>query len=62
MVSEKQVDFRKEYRSRIAGWYNGYLHVVVIYAIGFTAMYIYTQNISNVVWWEWMTIPASSLG
>ena len=45
MVSEKQVDFRKEYRSRIAGWYNGYLHVVVIYAIGFTAMYIYTQNI-----------------
>ena len=57
MMSEKQINFRKEYRSRIAGWYNGYFHVAVIYAIGFTAMYIYLQNIENVVWWEWLTIP-----
>ena len=55
MMSEKQINFRNEYRSRIAGWYNGYLHVAVIYAIGFTAMYIYVQNIGNVVWWEWLT-------
>jgi hypothetical protein len=57
MMNERQAGFRKEYRSRIAGWYNGYIHVVIIYAIGLTAFYIYTQHINNVLWWEWLTIP-----
>lgn len=57
MLSDRQAHFRKEYRSRIAGWYNGYLHVAVIYAIGGTAMWVYAQNIANVQWWEWLTIP-----
>lgn len=61
MMSEKQADFRNEYRSRIAGWYHGYLHVVVIYAIGLTAMYVYVQNIHGVRWWEWLTIPVIGL-
>ena len=61
MMSEKQADFRNEYRSRIAGWYHGYLHVVVIYAIGLTAMYVYVQNIQDVRWWEWLTIPVIGL-
>ncbi|MDI5932481.1 hypothetical protein [Halomonas kalidii] len=56
-MTEKQRNYRELFRSRIAGWYNGWLHVVVIYTIGFTAMYIYLQNIENVVWWEWLTIP-----
>ena len=34
MMTERQAKFRKEYRSRIAGWYNGYFHVLVIYALG----------------------------
>ena len=58
MISERQGDFRKQYRSRVAGWYNGYIHVLVIYTIGFTALYIYIQHIENVLWWEWLTIPA----
>jgi len=57
MMTERQAGFRKEYRSRIAGWYSGYIHVLVIYAIGLTAIYIYTQHINNVRWWEWLTIP-----
>ena len=57
MMTEKQANFRQEYRSRIAGWYNGFVHVAVIYAIGITALYIYTQHIENVQWWEWLTIP-----
>jgi hypothetical protein len=61
MMSEKQADFRNEYRSRIVGWYHGYLHVVVIYAIGLTAMYVYVQNIQDVRWWEWLTIPVIGL-
>lgn len=57
MMSERQARFRNEYRSRIAGWYNGYVHVLVIYTIGFTALYSYTYHIGNVQWWEWLTIP-----
>ena len=57
MMDARQIDFRREYRSRIAGWYNGYVHVLVIYTIGLTALYIYTQHISNVLWWEWLAIP-----
>jgi hypothetical protein len=58
MISERQMNFRKEYRSRIAGWYNGYVHVAVIYIIGLTALYIYTRHIDTVLWWEWLTVPA----
>ena len=58
MMSEKQALFRREYRSRIDGWYNGYVHIAVIYGIGIPAMYVYIQNITAVLWWEWLTIPA----
>ena len=57
MMTDRQLGFRKEYRSRIAGWYNGYLHILVVYAIGLTALYIYTSHIDGVLWWEWLTIP-----
>lgn len=57
MVSERQIEFRREYRSRIIGWYNGYAHVLIIYAMGAMAFTIYVQNIHNVLWWEWLAIP-----
>ena len=28
MISQRQIDFRQEYRSRIIGWYDGYFHIV----------------------------------
>lgn len=57
MLMERQAGFRKEYRSRIAGWYNGYIHVLVIYTIGLTGMYIYTRHLGNIQLWEWLVIP-----
>ena len=57
MMTERQADFRINYRSQIAGWYNGYLHILVIYAIGLTAIYIYVQHMDAILWWEWLTIP-----
>ena len=32
---EKLVKFRSTYREKIDGWYNGFLHVFIIYSIGF---------------------------
>ena len=58
MMSERQAAFRREYRSRIAGWYNGYVHILVIYAIGAMALYIYASHIAGVAWWEWQIVPA----
>ena len=37
MIGQRQIDFRHEYRSRIMGWYDGYLHIVIIYAMGAAA-------------------------
>ena len=56
-MTDKQLNFRRDYRSEVAGWYNGFAHILVIYAIGGTASYIYAQHLGNVLWWEWMAIP-----
>jgi hypothetical protein len=56
-MTDKQRNYRREYRSRIVGWYNGYFHVAVIYALGAAAFYVYLAHLENVRWWEWLTIP-----
>src|ERR1051325_7795889 len=60
-TSQRQIDFRQEYRSRIMGWYDGYFHVAIIYAMGAAAFYIYVEHIHNVTWLEWLTVPLTFL-
>ena len=62
MITDKQKAYRQTYRSRIAGWYNGPIHVLIIYTIGLTAMWIYIQHIENVLWWEWLAVPVFLVG
>jgi len=45
MIRQRQIDFRTEYRSRIRGWYDGYFHFLIIYAMGAAAFYIYVAHI-----------------
>jgi hypothetical protein len=47
MVTERQKTFRQEYRSRIMGWYDGYLHIAIIYAMGAAAFAIYLQHVHD---------------
>ena len=61
MISERQKAFRQEYRSRIIGWYDGYVHVAIIYAMGAAAFYIYVEHINNVTALEWLTVPLTFL-
>src|SRR3954454_10336763 len=49
-MTERQRNYRANYRHRIAGWYNGWLHVFVIYVIGFTSLSIYFANIGGLCW------------
>ena len=60
-MTERQRQYRANYRRRVAGWYNGWLHVIIIYIIGFTALYVYASNLHQVRWWEWLTVPAAFL-
>jgi len=57
-MGERQRKYRATYRERVAGWYNGSLHVVLICVIGFTALYVYIANLRDLRWWEALTIPA----
>src|SRR3984885_14786907 len=60
-MSDRQRAYRVNYRQRVAGWYNGFLHIAIIYIIGFTALYIYLSNLSHVTPLEWLTIPLTFL-
>lgn len=60
-MTERQRNYRADYRTRVAGWYNGWLHIAVIYTIGFTGLYIYISNMREIAWWEWLTVPITFL-
>lgn len=60
-MSERQRRYRINYRQRVAGWYNGFLHIAIIYVIGFTALYVYVSNLAHVTPLEWLTVPAAFL-
>ena len=47
-MNDRQRTYREVYRERIAAWYNGYLHVAIIYTIGFCAMFVYLSHLLNV--------------
>jgi len=61
MINQRQIDFRQEYRSRIIGWYDGYFHIALIYAMGAAAFYVYVAHIHDVTWVEWLTVPLTFL-
>jgi hypothetical protein len=61
MIGQRQIGFRQEYRSRILGWYHGYVHVVIIYAMGAAAFYVYVAHIHAVTALEWLTVPLTFL-
>ena len=56
-MGQRQRRYRETYRERVAGWYNGWLHVMIIYLAGFSALYIYFANTANVQWLEWLALP-----
>ncbi|MDG2000223.1 MAG: sterol desaturase family protein [Alphaproteobacteria bacterium] len=56
---EKLIKFRKSYREQIDGWYNGSLHVAIIYSIGGLLLFHYINNINNIIAWELIIIPVT---
>ena len=56
-MNERQHDYRRIYRERIATWYHGWVHVAIIYSIGLGAMSVYVSHLSEVRWWQWLVVP-----
>lgn len=62
IMNKRQRAYREEYRRRVTGWYNGWIHVGIIGVSGIAAIYIYIANLANVLAWEWIALPLGFVG
>ena len=53
---KKLIEFRSNYREKIDGWYNGFLHVFIIYSIGFLLLFFYILNMSSLIYIELVVV------
>ena len=60
--AEGQKEFRDKYRENLKGFYNGYVHVLLVYAIGALGLFYFISHIENVLWWEWAIVPLTLMG
>lgn len=60
-MNDRQHAYRAVYRQRINGWYNGYLHVAMIYSIGALSLYYYIAHMQDIRWYEWLVVPVTFL-
>ena len=58
---ERLINFRKAYREKIDGWYNGFLHVFIIYSMGGLLLYFYINSIKDLKYYELLIIPITFL-
>jgi len=55
MMTERQRLFREQYKGRISPFYNGLVHIGVMYTVGIVAIGYCLQNIQGATW-EWALI------
>ena len=60
--AEGQKEFRNKYRENLKGFYNGYVHVLIVYAIGALGLFYFISHIENILWWEWAIVPLTLMG
>jgi hypothetical protein len=55
MMTEKQRRFREKYKANISPFYNGLLHIAVMYGVG-VSLIVYCLGKLNHPTWEWLVI------
>jgi len=55
MMTERQRKFRAQYMAAVSKWYNGLVHVGVMYAAGIGAIWWCVSHMQNATW-EWLLI------
>ena len=62
MMTERQRKFREKYVSEISPWYNGLVHVGVMYAAGIAAIWWCASRMQGATW-EWLlVVPVAIAG
>lgn len=62
MMTERQRKFREQYRAAISPWYNGLVHIGVMYAAGIAAIWWCVSRMND-AGWEWLlVIPVAIAG
>jgi hypothetical protein len=62
MTGERQGEFRAEYRRKIEPWYNGFVHVAVVYALGGSLLWwVLSQLERPITVVQWLVVPAVAL-
>ena len=56
MMTERQRKFREEYRAAISPFYNGFVHIAVMYAVGIAGIVFCAQRLHGATW-EWLVAP-----
>ena len=55
MMSERQREFREEYKAQISPWYNGLVHIGVMYAAGIGVIAWCLSRMHGATW-EWLLV------
>ena len=61
MMTERQRKFREKYVSEISPWYNGLVHIGVMYAAGIGAIWWCVSQMHNATW-EWLLVVPVAIG
>ncbi len=55
MMTERQRRFREQYKAAISPWYNGLVHIGVMYGVGVTAVWWSVSRLQGATW-EWLIV------
>lgn len=58
-MSQRQADFRTDFRARIAPAYSGWAHVALIYALGAAAIWYCARQVAAPAWYEFLVVPVA---
>jgi hypothetical protein len=61
MMTERQRGFRERYVAQISPWYNGIVHIAVMYTFGIGAILWCLTRMRNPTW-EWLLIGPGAIG
>jgi biotin transporter BioY len=57
METSRLEQFRADYRAQIESWYNGVVHVTIIYVIGIAALTYFIRQIESPIrWYQWAVV------
>jgi len=62
MMTERQRQFREQYKADISPLYNGLLHIAVIYGVGIAGIWYCVQQLHAPGWEWWMALPVFIAG